>query len=413
MSSNQYNYLSLEKEEDKKEPLIGEKINHNDSSYLLEQEKDSDKKNHNINDDIKDYNAQQSSSSDDESSHAELNLDIYKRKQDEAIRKLTWVCVICLIFMIIEIIGGYLANSIAIMSDAAHLLSDLLGFIISIISIYISRKVAKNNMSYGYHRAEIIGALVSIVLIWALTIWLLYEATLRIIITPQVDGLIMIIIAIIGFTFNVIMGIVLAKSGVPHNHGLHGHDHEHEHDDEHEHKHHHSSDEEEIALHEDHDHGDENTNVNLRASFIHVLGDALQNVGVLIAGGIIFLFPNLSIADPICTYIFSIIVGLTTIRILKDCIFVLMEGSPVAVDIDQLEKDLNKIKGVKEIHDLHVWSLSIGKLSLSCHICCDNPQKTLKKAKKMIQKKYKIDHITIQVEENNNSNQLSCKNDLH
>ena len=101
------------------------------------------------------------------------------------------------------------------------------------------------------------------------------------------------------------MGIVLAKNGVPHNHGLHGHDHEYEH------KHHHSSDEEEIALHEDHDHGDENTNVNLRASFIHVLGDALQNVGVLIAGGIIFLFPNLSIADdPICTYIFSIIVGL-------------------------------------------------------------------------------------------------------
>jgi len=101
--------------------------------------------------------------------------------------------------MIIEIIGGYLANSIAIMSGAGHLLSDLLGFIISIISIYIRRKVAKNNMSYGYHRAEIIGALVSIVLIWALTIWLLYEATLRIIVTPQVDGLIMIIVAIINY----------------------------------------------------------------------------------------------------------------------------------------------------------------------------------------------------------------------
>ena len=415
--SNQYNYLSLEEQEDKKEPLIGEKINHNDSTNFLEQEKKSDKKNHNLDDDIKEYKAQQSSSSEDESSHADFTLDIYKRQQDEAIKKLTWVCVICTIFMIIEIIGGYLANSIAIMSDAAHLLSDLLGFIISILSIYISRKVAKNNMSYGYHRAEIIGALVSIVLIWALTIWLLYEATLRILVTPKVDGLIMIVIAIVGFTFNVIMGIVLAKSGVPHSHGLHGHDHGHDHghshEHENEHEHHLGSDDEEIALHEDHDHGHENTNVNLRASFIHVLGDALQNVGVLIAGGIIFLFPNLSIADPICTYIFSIIVGLTTIRILKDCIFVLMEGSPVAIDIEQLEKDLNQIKGVKEIHDLHVWSLSIGKMSLSCHICCDNPQKTLKKAKKMIQKKYKIDHITIQVEENNNSNQLCCKNDLH
>jgi zinc transporter 2 len=312
--------------------------------------------------------------------------------------------------MTIEIIGGYLANSIAIMSDAAHLLSDLLGFLISIISIYISRKVAKNNMSYGYHRAEIIGALVSIVLIWALTLWLLYEATLRIIIPPQVDGFIMIIISIIGFSFNVIMGIVLTKSGVAHSHGLHKCDHDHDH--EHEHEHEHSSDEE-IRLHTEDEHEEKNTNVNLRASFIHILGDAIQNIGVLIAGIIIYFFPKYSIADPICTYVFSIIVGFTTINILKDCIFVLMEGSPVDIDIDELENDLKKIKGVKEIHDLHVWSLSIGKINLSCHICCDNPQKTLTKAKKMIKKKYKIDHITIQVEDNNNKNQLSCINDIH
>ena len=412
MSNNeQYNYLSLNGEEDKKESLIDDNIlNRADSSNLLKDLKtisNVDTQYLQEEEDLKD-NKQQQSSSDEESSHAENNAGIYKKQQDKAIKKLTWVCVICTIFMIIEIIGGYLANSIAIMSDAAHLLSDLLGFLISIISIYISRKVAKNNMSYGYHRAEIIGALVSIVLIWALTIWLLYESTLRIIVTPQVDGLIMIIIAIIGFSFNVIMGIVLAKSGVPHNHGLQGHDHDHEHDHEHEHEHnHHDSNDEEVGLH------NEEENVNLRASFIHVLGDALQNIGVLIAGGIIFLFPNFSIADPICTYIFSIIVGLTTIRILKDCIFVLMEGSPVDVDIEQLEKDLNEIIGVKEIHDLHVWSLSMGKMSLSCHICCDNPQKTLKKAKKMIQKKYKIDHITLQVEDNNNKNQLSYKNDLH
>ena len=176
--------------------------------------------------------------------------------------------------------------------------------------------------------------------------------------------------------------------------------------------HEHNSDEE-IRLHTEDENENKNSNVNLRASFIHILGDALQNIGVFIAGIIIYFLPRYSIADPICTYIFSIIVGFTTINILKDCIFVLMEGSPVDIDIEELESDLREIKGVKEIHDLHVWSLSIGKTSLSCHICCDNPQKTLKKAKKMIQKKYKIDHITIQVEENNNMNQLSCKNDIH
>ena len=414
--SNEFNFLSLKGENDQNEPLIAQNemdgiptsdfieniktITHCETKIIPAENPKTEK-----NEKFQFY-----SSSEDESSNVEKHAELFKKQQDNAIRKLIWVCVICTIFMTIEIIGGYLANSIAIMSDAAHLLSDLLGFLISIISIYISRKVAKNNMSYGYHRAEIIGALVSIVLIWALTLWLLYEATLRIIIPPQVDGFIMIIISIIGFSFNVIMGIVLTKSGVAHSHGLHKCDHDHDH--EHEHEHEHSSDEE-IRLHTEDEQEEKNTNVNLRASFIHILGDAIQNIGVLIAGIIIYFFPKYSIADPICTYVFSIIVGFTTINILKDCIFVLMEGSPVDIDIDELENDLKKIKGVKEIHDLHVWSLSIGKINLSCHICCDNPQKTLTKAKKMIKKKYKIDHITIQVEDNNNKNQLSCINDIH
>ena len=412
--SNEFNFLSLKGENEQNEPLIAQNemdgiptsdfieniktITHCETKIIPAENPKTEK-----NEKFQFY-----SSSEDESSNVEKHAELFKKQQDNAIRKLIWVCVICTIFMTIEIIGGYLANSIAIMSDAAHLLSDLLGFLISIISIYISRKVAKNNMSYGYHRAEIIGALVSIVLIWALTLWLLYEATLRIIIPPQVDGFIMIIISIIGFSFNVIMGIVLTKSGVAHSHGLHKCDHDHDH----EHEHEHSSDEE-IRLHTEDEHEEKNTNVNLRASFIHILGDAIQNIGVLIAGIIIYFFPKYSIADPICTYVFSIIVGFTTINILKDCIFVLMEGSPVDIDIEELENDLKKIKGVKEIHDLHVWSLSIGKINLSCHICCDNPQKTLTKAKKMIKKKYKIDHITIQVEDNNNKNQLSCINDIH
>jgi zinc transporter 2 len=136
------------------------------------------------------------------------------QKNEETLRKLWTVCIICLIFMIIEVIGGYLASSIAIMSDAAHLLSDLLGFFISIISIYISRQKANKTMSYGYHRAEVIGALVSINIIWGLTFWLLYEATLRIIYPTQVNGLYMLITAVTGFFFNIIMGLVLMRQGI-------------------------------------------------------------------------------------------------------------------------------------------------------------------------------------------------------
>lgn len=408
-------------------------------------------------------------------------------KNEETLKKLWIVSAICLIFMIIEIIGGYLANSIAIMSDAAHLLSDFLGFIISIVSIYISRRGATHQMSFGYHRAEVIGALASITLIWGLTLWLLYEAFLRIVHSSEVDGLVMLITAVIGFVFNIVMGVILAYQGIDHklhfhhdgegghDHAghSHGHDHgtikrsytyaskksrdhhpnsrtskelkhlktslgvigenkeysakeekeckdrtSHDHDHPHDeiHKHKHSRDgasDKSFITHVHNDGGHSHENINIKAALIHVIGDAVQNLGVVIAGVVIYFWPSLSIADPICTYIFSIIVVFTTIRLLKDCVAILMEGSPLEVDMETLEKDLLSIKGVVEIHDLHVWSLSLGKLSLSCHLTSINPQITLKKARKMIRMKYKITHSTIQVELDSDKATHDCAHDLH
>jgi cation diffusion facilitator family transporter len=376
-NENNYDYLSIPN--DVKEKLLNninlnkqKEINNNNNSFNQEEE--------------------DSLSSEQENHHHDHNID-----QNDAMKKLFYVSIVCLIFMCIEIIGGYLANSIAIMSDAAHLLSDLFGFAISIISITISKKVATNTMSFGFHRAEIIGALVSVTLIWGLTLWLLYEATVRMINPVQVDSIIMIIIAIIGFLFNVVMGIVLSWNGIGHVHIMHNH----KHDEEHEHEH---DDDDE------HDHK-KNKNVNLRAALIHVIGDALQNIGILIAGIIIYFFPSYNIMDPLCTYIFSIIVGFTTISILKDCISVLMEGVPMETDLNSIEKDLKNINGVIDIHDLHVWCLSIGKISMSCHLSCKNPQKTLVVAHKLLKKKYKISHTTIQVEDVKRD--INCRHSLH
>ena len=110
---------------------------------------------------------------------------------------------------------------------------------------------------------------------------------------------------------------------------------------------------------------------------MHVLGDMLMSVGVIIASTIIWIFPGTDIADPICTYLFSIIVCFTTIPVFKNCIGVLMEGTPNELDIEQLETDILNIPGVEEIHDLHVWSISVGKFSMSAHITSDSPLKTL------------------------------------
>ena len=149
--TDEFNYLSLKEEKDQQEPLIGENQIENKSSFnFIDNIKTITHCETKIvpEENTKPEKIQQYSSSEDESSQVEKNAALFKKQQDNAIRKLIYVCVICTIFMIIEIIGGYLANSIAIMSDAAHLLSDLLGFLISIISIYISRKVAKNDISY-------------------------------------------------------------------------------------------------------------------------------------------------------------------------------------------------------------------------------------------------------------------------
>lgn len=124
-------------------------------------------------------------------------------------RKLVIACVVSFLFVILQIIGGIMAKSIAIFTDSAHLASDLFGFAISILSLKCSQKPANHDMSYGYHRSEIVGTMVSIILIWGLTIWLIYEATLRVITPQPVMGGIMLVVAIMGLFFNIIQMKIL------------------------------------------------------------------------------------------------------------------------------------------------------------------------------------------------------------
>lgn len=347
--------------------------------------------------------------------------------------------------MIIECIGGYIANSLAIMTDASHLLSDLCSFLISLFAISVAKKTGTMRLSYGYHRAEILGALISIVLIWIVTAWLVYEAILRCIDPPEVDGKVMLITSSIGMIANVVMTILL---GVDHHHD-HDHDHDHEHDHEHDHDHNHNH------IH-DHDHGDDThshshsrhellnaktvapstgadgeyvaliedgegkkknnaadnasssmaslkvtRNVNLQAAYIHALGDLIQNLGVMMAAAIIYFRPEYRLADPICTFIFSILVMYTTYHILIETTNVLMEGVPTHVDSVALEQELALIPHVKDVHDLHIWSLSVGKPSLTCHILVessDHAADVLVLATRICQRHYNILHTTIQID---------------
>jgi len=351
-----------------------------------------------------------------------------------------------------------MSGSIAIYTDSAHLASDMLGFGISILSLTLAQRESSNYLTYGWHRAEIIGTLVSVSSIWIMTVWLLFEATKRFFQPPQVKGDLMLAVAVMGLIFNLIQMKILhsgeghyhlggehnhdhgsggcsgghghdhgkskAKSkikdpslkedlldgeaghGLNHEHDHHHHDHNHDHGHDHEHDHHHhhhgTPHSHGSHGHHGHGHGDEEVgrNINVDAAFLHVLGDMLMSIGVIIAATVIYFYPNLWYADPLCTYLFSIIVIVTTIPIIKDIISIMMEGSPKSIDIDELENDLRELDGadIVEVHDLHVWSLSAGKMSMSVHIKSRKPLKTLSQATDLCRRKYKLFHTTIQVE---------------
>ena len=355
---------------------------------------------------------------------------------DKPLRKLLLVSAICCVFMCIEIVGGFLANSLAIMSDAAHLLSDLSGFGVSMLAIQISRRPSSQHMSYGYYRADTIGALISLSIIWGLTVWLFYEAIMRLINPVEIDALFMMITAGIGLLINILMGTVL-HSHHGHSHG-HDHDHDHGHDhghgdhhDHHEHDHH---DQDHDHDHHDHDHHEHNghskqtnpapnhprnphdahedsrhshahsehahdhsehchdhqdaddrhtdnippketgfkqeasenlhknilgsdkleiegtvtevipeTNINVRAALIHVIGDFVQSIGVLIASIIIYFIEGMEMIDPCCTILFSVIVVFTTVPVAKDCMRILTESAPVDMDLEEMTKELMKV----------------------------------------------------------------------
>ncbi|XP_018011423.1 zinc transporter 2 isoform X2 [Hyalella azteca] len=344
-----------------------------------------------------------------------------------AITKLLIASALTATFMVTEVVGGYLSNSIAIMSDAAHMFSDLSSFLVSLIAIYLAMRPASRKMNFGYHRAEVLGALVSVLLIWVITGVLVYAAVERVISMDfEVEADLMIIIAAIGVVMNIILALVLhaGSGGHGHSHGIGGHSHGHSHS-------HSSGASEQVVVNVDNSvtaHSSATTpiassstsrqptrnnakNINIRAAFIHVVGDLLQSIGVLIAAYIIRFYPEYKIADPICTFIFSGLVVITTMPIITDICRVLMEGVPPGVDYNAICSNLAVIPGVRMIHSLHVWTLTTDKNALSVHIAIDpeyESETVLRAAQRVIRYRHHIFHTTIQVERYNSNLMDNC-----
>lgn len=316
-----------------------------------------------------------------------INIDFKQKKLTPL-----YIIVFCyLLFSIVEIICGYYSSSITLMADAAHYFSECSCFAIYIVSIYVSRKNPTNNMSFGFHRGEMIGVLVRATFLFGFSFWLLYYVSRDFLNPKIVNGLIMIILGIISTFFNLIMGLVLMFVGISNGITFSG---------------------KEITCNHQHENNGLNCH-SIQRTFTNVIIKSIQSCVIILAGVLIYFLPSVKYIDPICTLLLTGILLYDAYNHMEGVITVLMEGSPLEFDVEELEENLRGLEGVEDVHDIHVWSLSIGKISMSCHLITNEPQKSLILARDFIKKKYGITHSTIQVELKSEKNNKKCNESLH
>ncbi|XP_013137987.1 PREDICTED: zinc transporter 2-like [Papilio polytes] len=324
---------------------------------------------------------------------------------------------LCAVFMVCELVGGYLAGSLSVMSDAAHMLSDCGGFALALFAFRCARRPPNATMSYGYRRAEVLGAMASVLLIWALTGIFVYVAALRIHtgeynIKPDM----MMIVSGCGVAFNVVLALVLhgCASDIAHYHShggaACGHAHTHE-------------ERPRIGFkmfrrskHNGLVNGDyslkdmatveadvhsRTKNINLRAALVHVIGDLIQSCGVLLASVLIKFYPDAKIVDPICTFVFSVLVLLTSARVVRDALSMLMQAVPANFKYRECVCALRGVRGVRHVHSLHVWALSSHYTVLSAHIAIDDvseSERVLQECQALARQQFQVQAATLQVE---------------
>ncbi|TRZ13339.1 hypothetical protein HGM15179_013770 [Zosterops borbonicus] len=236
------------------------------------------------------------------------------------------------------ITGGYLAHSLAIMTDAAHLLTDVGSMSVSLFSLWVSNRPPTKAMTFGWYRSETLGALVSVLSIWVVTAALVYLAAARIISNDyEIEARAMLATSACAVGVNLVMAYILHQSPAGHGHGTGAY--------------------EQLE-----------SSVSCQAAFVHVVGDLLQSLSVLVAATIIYFKPQCKIADPISTLFFSVFVLGSTITILRDVFRVLMEGTPRGLEFDVVKEELLGASGVRGVHDLHLWALTLSHPVVSVHV---------------------------------------------
>ncbi len=272
-------------------------------------------------------------------------------------RVLFWCMILTFSFAIVEGIGGYLVHSIALQADAVHMLTDAAGLFIAYIANKISRKPATTHLSFGYGKAEALGALINCIFTSVLTLGLIWQVLARFFAPVDVHGAGLFILASVGMFVNGLVVLVLSKNA---------------------------------------------NSLNTKAALIHALGDLLGSAIAIIAGIVIY-FTDFNLIDPILSLIVITILISSNYRLIVKSSRVLMAGVPENIDYEEVGRSLEAINGVLNVHDLHIWYMSANNTALSAHVVAQSPytwQQTLLSCQKMLRDKYNITHVTLQHEFN-------------
>ena len=258
-------------------------------------------------------------------------------------------------FMIAEIIGGFVFNSLALLSDAAHMMTDVMALIIAFIAIQIGKKAADSKRTFGYRRFEVLAAVFNALILFAVAIYILYEAYERFSQPPEVQTGGMLIVAVLGLIVNLISMRVLQ--------------------------------------------GGSDESLNMKGAYLEVLADMLGSLGVILAAILIYV-TKIPQIDPILAVLIGFWVLPRTWKLLKESFHVLLEGVPAGVDLQKVESELAAVAGVKDVHDLHIWSVTTGENSLTAHLLV-NPgadEALILARAHEIAATFGIAHATVQVE---------------
>lgn len=280
-------------------------------------------------------------------------------------RRLGWVLGLVLAYMVAEAVGGWLTGSLALLADAGHMLSDAASLGLALFALWIAQRPRSPDRTFGYHRTEILAALVNGATLVAVAVLIVVEAVERFQNPRSVDGLTMLWIAVGGLVVNLIGMKVL--------------------------------------------HGGREASLNLRGAWLHVLSDTLGSLQAIVAGALIWAY-GWTWADPVASVLIALLVAGSSWGLLRESVNVLLEAAPRHLDGAELQRAIAGVPGVAEVHDLHVWTITSGFESLSVHVRVDDRDRdeVLGEVQGLLEEGYGLDHCTIQIETGEGCESARC-----